>query len=179
MSISIQSRKGQKLSGQNLYFQTSKRRSSLAINPDIINYIQKVQKDQDKDKSKQSEQNKNSNPNQYERMMTQKIKKQTVNPVFKEDMTADKDKRFNAKKGLLFLLNNLSKGTFCPDIEEYFKKMKEKKVQEFKNKINDDINNYCAAPKRLRRLRLGQSNFIGALRSRLLWGEDVRNGGQD
>ena len=30
-------------------------------------------------------------------MMTQKIKKQTVNPVFKEDMTADKDKRFNAK----------------------------------------------------------------------------------
>jgi len=37
----------------------------------------------------------------------------------------------------------------------------------------------CAAPKRLRRLRLGQSNFIGALRSRLLWGEDVRNGGQD
>ena len=142
MSISIQSRKGQKLSGQNLYFPTSKRRSSLAINPDIINYIQKVQKDQDKDKSKQSEQNKNSNPNQYERMMTQKIKKQTVNPVFKEDMTADKDKRFNAKKGLLFLLNNLSKGTFCPDIEEYFKKMKEKKVQEFKNKINDDINNF-------------------------------------
>ena len=37
----------------------------------------------------------------------------------------------------------------------------------------------CAAPVRLRRVRLGQSNFINALRSRLLWGEDVRNGGQD
>lgn len=34
----------------------------------------------------------------------------------------------------------------------------------------------CAAPARLRRVRLGQSNFINALRSRLLWGEDVRNG---
>ena len=33
----------------------------------------------------------------------------------------------------------------------------------------------CAAPLRLRRLQLGESNFIGALRSRLLWGEDVRN----
>ena len=35
----------------------------------------------------------------------------------------------------------------------------------------------CAAPMRLRRLRLGHSNFINALRTRLLWGEDVRNGG--
>ena len=34
-----------------------------------------------------------------------------------------------------------------------------------------------AAPMRLRRLRLGQSNFINALRTRLLWGEDIRNGG--
>lgn len=33
----------------------------------------------------------------------------------------------------------------------------------------------CAAPVRLKRLRLGRSNFINALRSRLLWGEDVRN----
>jgi NAD+ kinase len=34
----------------------------------------------------------------------------------------------------------------------------------------------CAAPVRLKRLRPGHSNFINALRSRLLWGEDVRNG---
>ena len=33
----------------------------------------------------------------------------------------------------------------------------------------------CASPLRLRRLKLGESNFIKALRSRLLWGEDVRN----
>ena len=34
----------------------------------------------------------------------------------------------------------------------------------------------CAAPVRLKRLRPGKSNFINALRTRLLWGEDVRNG---
>jgi hypothetical protein len=142
MSISIQSRKGQILPGQNLYISIGKRRSSIPINPDIINYIQNVQNDKDKDKLRQSEQKKNSSQNKYEQIVTRKIKGQSQNLVFKEDMTTDKDKRFNAKKGLLFLLNNLSKGTFCPDIEEYFKKMKEKKVEEFKNKINDDINNF-------------------------------------
>jgi len=34
----------------------------------------------------------------------------------------------------------------------------------------------CAAPVRLKRVCIGKSNFINALRSRLLWGEDVRNG---
>lgn len=34
-----------------------------------------------------------------------------------------------------------------------------------------------AAPVRLKRLRPGHASFINALRSRLLWGEDVRNGG--
>lgn len=35
-----------------------------------------------------------------------------------------------------------------------------------------------AAPLRLKVLNLGKSNFINALRSRLLWGEDVRNAGE-
>ena len=34
----------------------------------------------------------------------------------------------------------------------------------------------CASQRHLKRLCLGKSNFINALRSRLLWGEDVRNG---
>ena len=147
--LNIQSRKGQKLnslSSQNNNIPTNaNRRSSLAINPEIINYIQKVQSDKDKEKSKQSYQHKNSIlsiPSQYERMMNQKIKHQTTNYLFNEDMTYDKDKRFNAKKGLLFLLNKLSNGAFCPDIDDYFKKMKEKKIEEFKNKIDDDINNF-------------------------------------
>ncbi|MBR5075785.1 MAG: NAD(+)/NADH kinase [Bacteroidales bacterium] len=41
----------------------------------------------------------------------------------------------------------------------------------------DSVIEVCAAPLRLRRLRLGRSNFINALRTRLLWGEDVRNAG--
>ena len=36
-----------------------------------------------------------------------------------------------------------------------------------------------AAPVRLLRLRLGKSNFIQALRGRLLWGEDVRNSSEN
>ncbi len=36
----------------------------------------------------------------------------------------------------------------------------------------------CAAPQRLKRLCLGRSDFINALRGRLLWGEDVRNGSE-
>ncbi|MBQ0127697.1 MAG: NAD(+)/NADH kinase [Bacteroidales bacterium] len=34
----------------------------------------------------------------------------------------------------------------------------------------------CVAPLRLRRLRIGESSFIGALRTRLHWGDDLRNG---
>lgn len=34
----------------------------------------------------------------------------------------------------------------------------------------------CPAPMRLKKMSLGSSNFINALRSRLLWGQDVRNG---
>lgn len=33
----------------------------------------------------------------------------------------------------------------------------------------------CAAPQSLKRLSFGRPNFINALRTRLLWGEDVRN----
>ena len=34
------------------------------------------------------------------------------------------------------------------------------------------------APVRLKRLRTGGDTFINALRTRLLWGEDVRNGNE-
>ena len=75
-------------------------------------------------------------------MINKKITKFQTAPILNEDITNDKDKRFTAKKGLLYLLNNLSNGTFCPDIEDYFKKMKEKKVEEFRDKIDNDLNNF-------------------------------------
>ena len=50
-----------------------------------------------------------------------------------ENVNYDKAKRTQAKKGLLYLLNNLSGGAFCPEINTYFEEMKELKVNELKN----------------------------------------------
>lgn len=36
----------------------------------------------------------------------------------------------------------------------------------------------CASPRSLKRMSIGRPNFINALRTRLLWGEDVRNGNE-
>ena len=145
--INIHSRKGQKLNSispkKNINTNANAHRhSSIPINPEIINYIQIVQSDKDNDKSKQTYTHKNSIPSSYERMINKKITKFQTAPLLNEDITNDKDKRFTAKKGLLYLLNNLSNGTFCPDIEDYFKKMKEKKVEEFRDKIDNDLNNF-------------------------------------
>ena len=114
----IHSRKGIKLKK----VQTQHKESS-PINPEILNYIQKVQNDNEK--SKILTQNKNNMPIQVERIITNKLISTNNYQGLNEDMTLDKDTRFAAKKGLLYLLNNLSNGTFCPDIEEYFSKMKE------------------------------------------------------
>ena len=72
---------------------------------------------------------------QVERILTNKLISGNDSLGLNEDMTLDKDKRFTAKKGLLYLLNNLLNGTFCPDIEEYFAKMKEAKIEEMKHKV--------------------------------------------
>ena len=123
----IHSRKGIKIKK----VQSQKQETSL-INPEILTYIQKVQNDNEKNKI--ITQTKNNVPIQVERIITNKLINTTNYQGLNEDMTFDKDKRFAAKKGLLYLLNNLSNGTFCPDIEEYFSKMKEAKMEEFKHK---------------------------------------------
>ena len=125
--VNIHSRKGMRIKkNQGIHQETS------PINPEILTYIQRVQNDNEK--AKILSQTKNSMPIQVERIITNKLMNANGAPGLSEDMTYDKDKRFAAKKGLLFLLNNLSNGTFCPDIEEYFSKMKEAKMEEFKHK---------------------------------------------
>ena len=109
------------------------------INIDILTYIQKVQNDNNK--AKMLNQSKNQMPIQVERILTNKLIGGNDSTGLNEDMTYEKDKRFTAKKGLLYLLNNLSNGTFCPDIEEYFAKMKEAKIEELKHKKNVLENN--------------------------------------
>ena len=125
--LNIHSRKGIKIKK----IQSQKSEAS-PINPEILTYIQKVQNDNEK--SKVLTQTKNNMPIQVERIITNKLINTNNFQGLNEDMTFDKDKRFAAKKGLLYLLNNLSNGTFCPDIEEYFSKMKEAKMEEFKHK---------------------------------------------
>ena len=127
VQASIHSRKGIKIKKN-----AGSRQEASPINPEILTYIQKVQNDNDK--TKILNQTKNNMPIQVERIITNKLINTNNSPGLNEDMTYDKDKRFTAKKGLLYLLNNLSNGTFCPDIEEYFSKMKEAKMEEFKHK---------------------------------------------
>jgi len=123
----IHSRKGIKIKK----VQTANEISS-PINPEILTYIQKVQNDNDKVKVMKD--SKNNMPIQVERIIQNKLMNINNFSGLNEDMTYDKDKRFTAKKGLLYLLNNLSNGTFCPDIEDYFLKLKEAKIEELKNK---------------------------------------------
>ena len=119
--------------------QNNPKREMSPINADILTYIQKVQNDNNK--AKMINQSKNQMPIQVERILTNKLIGGNDSMGLNEDMTYEKDKRFTAKKGLLYLLNNLSNGTFCPDIEEYFAKMKEAKIEELKHKKNALENN--------------------------------------
>ena len=125
--LNIHSRKGIKIKKVQ-----SQKSETSPINPEILTYIQKVQNDNEK--SKVLTQTKNNMPIQVERIITNKLINTNNYQGLNEDMTFDKDKRFAAKKRLLYLLNNLSNGAFCPDIEEYFSKMKEAKMEEFKHK---------------------------------------------
>ena len=100
------------------------------INPEILTYIQKVQNDNEKVKML----NQTKASAQVERILTNKLINSNGYPNLNEDMTIDKDKKSTAKKGLLYLLNNLSGGTFCPEIEVYFNQMKDIKKTELKHR---------------------------------------------
>ena len=58
----------------------------------------------------------------------------------------DKEIKLGAQKGLLYLLNELSKGKFFPEINDFFDKMKDIKLEELrmkqkqKNSISNNIN---------------------------------------
>ena len=107
------------------------------INPDIFSYIQRLQNN--KNKVKVLNQNKNQMPTQVERILTNKLHNSNGFSGLKEDIPYDKEKKIAAKKGLLLLLNIMSHGTFCPDIEDYFSKMKDAKIEELRkqSKINE------------------------------------------
>ena len=122
-SMNFQLRKNSKIK------RTQIKKSEISpINPDILSYIKKLQNDNEKARLY-------GNKKTTREIIRNVKQKNTVdNKVLNDDITSDKEQRFAAKKGLLYLLNKLSNGTFCPDIEDYFLKLKEAKIEELKNK---------------------------------------------
>ena len=130
------------------------------INPDILNYIQKVQNDKEKVKvMHQSIKNQMPMPTQVE-FLSNKLINIKVQPNLNEDITHEKNIRLAAKKGLLFLLNNLSKGTFCPDIDDYFINMKEAKIEELRKKSKLKEYNGISDNENLKEDKIKQFNLI-------------------
>ena len=99
---------------------------NYTINPDLINYISKVQSDQEK----------------YRRLSTlgEVAEKKNTNSQYaglNENIHFDTDKKNKARRSLLYLLNNISGGTFCPEINAYFNDLKETKKNEKLNNLNN------------------------------------------
>ena len=104
------------------------------INPELLTYITRVQTERDKALN-------NTNKRNYINIEQVLDKKYAgLNSVMNENINFDKVKRSQAKKGLLFLLNNLSGGTFCPEINVYFDEMKELKLSEMRNNYKQLMN---------------------------------------
>ncbi len=61
---------------------------------------------------------------------TNENKNENINNSLYENCTIDYEKKNKAKKCLLYLLNIKSNGRFCPEIVDYFKKMKDTKIKE-------------------------------------------------
>lgn len=96
--------------------------SNNVINPEIITYIARVQRERDKPTKKI--------------IIGDKVEKKHYTNEYSglnDNMNVNKTQKEIAKKGLLYLLNNLSEGTFCPDINAYFEEIKEMKKSELIN----------------------------------------------
>ena len=108
--------------------------SNNLINPELLTYITRVQNERDKALN-------NNNKRNYINIEQVLDKKYAgLNSVMNENINFDKVKRTQAKKGLLYLLNNLSGGTFCPEINIYFEEMKELKLSEMRNNYKQMLN---------------------------------------
>ena len=161
MSFSHQNLNQKKIKAKKSY---KLEKQDIPINPEILSYIQNIQ-----DENGNINHSGNQKSTQAERMIPNKLIDKNEHPTLVEDLTYEKDKRFKAKKGLLYLLNSLSNNTFCPDIENYFSQMKEAKIEELKKKssfgnsefikeedLKRDIKNYDLMQERLGREKNNQ-----------------------
>ena len=91
----------------------NKRKSSSQINQNMFNFF-----------NKGNEGSKTKTSSVLNDKKTEKI-----NNSLYENCKADFEKKNKAKRCLLYLLNIKSKGTFCPQIVEYFKNIKKTKIK--------------------------------------------------
>ena len=92
----------------------NKRKSSIQINQNMFNFFNKG--------------NEGSKTKTSSVLNDKKIEK--INNSLYENCKADFEKKNKAKRCLLYLLNIKSKGTFCPQIVEYFKNIEKTKIKE-------------------------------------------------
>ena len=130
----------------------SKRYSEIKINKNIINYlIQKNDKTQFK---------KIHSLNEKSGEIMSLYKKYSLNGNIHNDI----ERKNKARRSFLYLLNKKSKGTFCPQIVEYFEEMRklknkknelkeikeedmDKSLKEKSNKFNNNLNNNISKSK--------------------------------
>ena len=91
----------------------NKRKSSIQINQNMFNFFNKG--------------NEGSKTKTSSVLIDKKTEK--INNSLYENCKADFEKKNKAKRCLLYLLNIKSKGTFCPQIVEYFKNIKKTKIK--------------------------------------------------
>ena len=110
------------------------------VNPGFLNFIKKVKIANSASKEKNLKK-KSLSENIYNSLLFQK--EQSKNYLEEND----KEIKLGAQKGLLYLLNELSQGKFFPEINDFFDKMKDYKLEELRmkakspNKNEDNINN--------------------------------------
>jgi hypothetical protein len=98
------------------------------IEPALLNYISRLQNEKEKPRRLQTLNDINSSGDQASSLFN----------GLNDNIHVDADKKYKARRSLLYLLNIMSGGTFCPEINEHFRKEREKKNE--KNE-NNNVNN--------------------------------------
>ena len=97
------------------------------IDPTIITYISKVHHEKERPR-------KIASLNEFDN------KESNINNGLNDNIHVDTDKKSKARRSLLYLLNIMSGGTFCPEINSYFNELREMKIKENQeNKENKDL----------------------------------------
>ena len=91
------------------------------IDPTIITYISKVHHEKER-------------PRKIASLNELDNKESNINNGLNDNIHVDTDKKSKARRSLLYLLNIMSGGTFCPEINSYFNELREMKIKENQEK---------------------------------------------